>query len=547
MAFAPKALSLLAAAAIFVLQGEAPATAPLVVEQAEVTLCSQPAPPPSSSVCGFSLIAQKEGPQIAVMGRSEFIVSVRRGEDVCVAIPVSGFTGPLTIEAEAMLIEGEAEAALSLDGTSERRTLLKPGTPSLEITSDGYGQAASVRLKTRGTSGEAAVRWRRISLHTSGQPFALDHAKGIPWPGPKREDTGPPLSLPDLRPPIERALIEWDWRMQDGIATERNPSTYAAAIARTLKRGDDLIRDLQAAGAATDRDTRPWEDLRNEWKDRSAQREARPQTAEGPEWESLWRRVHLLRRNIALHNPAAGVGPLLFVKQVPSCFSHQLTQYYGSCAKPGGGVFVLDAPGTSMRCRPLAAGALPVGSYQHPEVSFDGKRVLFSYCRAETAPPNRETYLDRFYHLYEMAADGSGLRQLTDGPFDDFAPRYLPDGKIMFISTRRGGFHRCGRGPCPTYTLAIADADGANPHPVSYHETHEWDPCLLNDGRVIYTRWDYVDRHAVHYENLWTVRPDGTDARAFYGNNTFTRWACGKPAPCRDPVASWLPPPLTMP
>jgi hypothetical protein len=120
-----------------------------------------------------------------------------------------------------------------------------------------------------------------------------------------------------------------------------------------------------------------------------------------------------------------------------------------------------------------------------------------------------------------MAADGTGLRQLTQGRYDDFSPRYLPDGRIMFISTRRGGFHRCGQGPCPIYTLAIAEADGSNPRPVSWHETHEWDPVVGNDGRVLYTRWDYVDRHAVYYEQLWSARPDGTDPRIYYGNNTF--------------------------
>lgn len=139
----------------------------------------------------------------------------------------------------------------------------------------------------------------------------------------------------------------------------------------------------------------------------------------------------------------------------------------------------------------------------------------------ETAPKDRETCLDRFYHLYETTPEGGAVRQLTSGPHDDFSPRELPDGRLVFISTRRGGFHRCGRGPCPTYTLAMAEADGSNPRPVSFHETHEWDPCVLNDGRIIYTRWDYVDRHAVHYQQLWTVRPDGSDPRAFYGNNTL--------------------------
>jgi mono/diheme cytochrome c family protein len=71
------------------------------------------------------------------------------------------------------------------------------------------------------------------------------------------------------------------------------------------------------------------------------------------------------------------------------------------------------------------------------------------------------------------------------------------------------------------YTLALANADGSDPRPISYHETHEWDPVVTNDGRVLYTRWDYVDRNAVFYQQLWSVRPDGSDVRIFYGNNTY--------------------------
>ncbi len=319
----------------------------------------------------------------------------------------------------------------------------------------------------------------------------------------------------------EQGAIERDWRMQDGIGTRRNPSTFAAAIERTLRRGDALLGDLLAGGVALQEAATQWQALRAEWKRLSA-----GAATTRAQWEGLWRRVHVLRRRIVFANPLVQIGPLLFAKRVPSAFSHQLTQYYGRDARPGGGIFVPEAPGRSMRCRQLAA-ELPVGSYQHPDVSYDGRRVLFAFCRVEKPPKNRFDHPGHFYHLYEMNADGSGLRQLTDGPHDDFAPRYLPNGQILFLSTRRGGFHRCGRGPCPTYTLALCNADGSNPRTLSWHETHEWDPCVLNDGRIVYTRWDYVDRHAVHYQQLWTCRPDGSAPAAFYGNHTF------------NPVGTW--------
>lgn len=308
---------------------------------------------------------------------------------------------------------------------------------------------------------------------------------------------------------VEPAL-EADWRQQDGIGTEREPRTYAAALERVFARGDALVQDLQAGSPS-------WEALRQEWNQRRS-----GSADDSPEWESLWRRVHECRRQIVFSNPLTRTGPLLFIRQVPGSFSHQLTQVYGRYARPGGGVFVLDVPGESLTARPLVTGEPGEGSFQTPDVSFDGQRILFAFC---TTDEKRDD--PRYYHLFRMNADGSGLRQLTRGPFDDFSPRFLPDGTIVFVTTRRGGFHRCGSPGCPVYTLAAADADGGNIHLLSHHEVQEWDPAVMHDGRILYTRWDYVDRHAVFGEHLWTAWPDGSRPSAYYGNYT------------RNPVGLW--------
>jgi mono/diheme cytochrome c family protein len=170
---------------------------------------------------------------------------------------------------------------------------------------------------------------------------------------------------------------------------------------------------------------------------------------------------------------------------------------------------------------------LPEGSFQTPDLSWDGRQILFAFC---TTDAKREHA--RFYHIYHMSADGTGLKQLTDGDYDDFSPRFLPNGQIVFVTTRRGGFHRCGSPACSVYTLAVMHADGSNLLRLSHHETQEWDPAVMHDGRIIYTRWDYVDRHAVFGEHLWTIRPDGTSPAAFYGNYT------------RNPVGIWEPQPV---
>ena len=485
-----------------------------------IVLCGRAAPKPSSAVCGFSLISGKTGPQAAVMG-PDLLASIRAGEDIDVIVEVRKLGGPFAVSARASLSCGAgATVGLRLDGGKSVEKTLRPGAElRFELPVHPGVQRAVIRLTTRGAGGEAGVRWRGIRLSAGGREFNVPIC-----PAPAPDNRCPPPVLPPMRPPVEEALIEWDWRMQDGIGTPRVPDTYSSAVGRTLKRGDELIRHLRAGGVLLRQQAVRWERLGARFKRLSAA----PSTPQ-PVWEDLWRQVHRVRRRIVLDNPPARLGGIVFVKRAPAVFSHQLTQYYGACARPGGGVFVLESPGESMRCRELTAGLLPRGSYQHPEVSFDGRRVLFAYCPVKTDPKNRTQHPDRFYHLHEIPADpstklkagGSGLRQLTSGPFDDFSPRRLPDGRIVFTSTRRGGFHRCGRGPCPVYTLTVANSDGSDPRTISFHETHEWDPSVLHDGRVIYTRWDYVDRSAVFYQQLWSVRPDGTNVRIFYGNNTF--------------------------
>jgi len=326
---------------------------------------------------------------------------------------------------------------------------------------------------------------------------------------------GPVASAPDPHPAIAGALVEWDWRMQDGIQTPREPRTYRQAIAKTLRRVEVLVAERLRLKTLSPEEQSAWEALRI----------AGLPPAEDPSvGEAHWLEVHRLRRQLVLSNPLFQIPSLLFVKHVPSVMSHQLTQMYGYCARPGGGVFVLAEPGLSMRTRDLTPPSLPPGNFMTPELSYDAQRVLFAYCPVKEAPAswdfNRQTRHLR-YHLHEISLASGKVRALTGGDTDNFSPVVLPSGEVLFISTRRGGYHRCGRGPCFVYTLARMGVDGENARSVSFHETHEWDPCLLNDGRVIYTRWDYVDRNAVHYQQLWSAFPDGGGARIYYGNNTW--------------------------
>lgn len=504
-----------------------------VFGQSRVSFGREPAPLRSLAAGGFSLIADEAGPQVAVMETDRrWTVCVSQGEEVRWAIPIRNVSVSLGVRADACLPQtGAAEVEVSLAGKRTVHNVRPGGKVTLALEPAPVAGDAEVALTTRGIRGEAAVRWSNLRYVLGDEEFPL----GMDYP--PVADTIPPPVLPNLRTAIEQELIEWDWRMQDGIGTEREPRTWAEAVHATLDRGDQLLahwlsgRDVSAPSGqvpgislrnASSTENVGLTDLTARWRSLRAQFgefSAAGDTSDA-DWEQLWRQSHRLRRQIALANPLADVGPLVFVKQVPSAFSHQLTQYAGHRARPGGGIFVLDRPGQSMQARQLDHG-LPAGSPMHLDVSWDGRRILFAHCATDPHATSWGANMDQFYHLYELSADGSGWRQLTAGQVDDFAPRYLPDGKLLFISTRRGGFHRCGRGPCHVYTMATADGDGSNIRVISFHETHEWDPAVLNDGRVIYTRWDYVDRHAVHYQQLWSVRPDGSDVRIFYGNNTL--------------------------
>ncbi|NQT16496.1 MAG: hypothetical protein HQ582_27300, partial [Planctomycetes bacterium] len=242
----------------------------------------------------------------------------------------------------------------------------------------------------------------------------------------------------------------------------------------------------------------------------------------------LYQQVRWLKRHIVLSNPLMDFGKLVFAKRVPTSYSHLVMQYYGWRARAGGGIFVLDRPGYSLACRDILEGRLSGGCVLEPRLSYDAKRIVFSFVECDEEGFNPDEIVndvdEGFYHVWEVNVDGTGLRQLTRGPYDDLMPTYLPDGGIAFSSTRRQGYARCFGGQFSrrwhVYTLHRTDADGGNLRTLSYHDTNEWFPAVSNTGLVLYARWDYIDRDAVTHQNLWATRPDGTNPFAVWGNAT---------------------------
>ncbi len=113
----------------------------------------------------------------------------------------------------------------------------------------------------------------------------------------------------------------------------------------------------------------------------------------------------------------------------------------------------------------------------------------------------------------------SRLHQLTFGQgISDIDPIYLPDGRILFSSTREPKYCMCNRHiMCNLFTM---DADGANIQQIGHSTLFEGHPSLLPDGRVLYDRWEYVDRNFGDAQGAWVCNPDGTNHAIYWGNNT---------------------------
>ncbi len=266
---------------------------------------------------------------------------------------------------------------------------------------------------------------------------------------------------------------------------------------------------------------------------------------------ALYFRARWAVRELALANPLLNFDGLLFVKRAPGMFPHMSDQFYGWWSRPGGGICLLEnfkSGPPHVRC---LTSEMPAGSFLGPELSFDAKKVLFAACTFHPKladEPNKADKArvpeDAFYHIFEMNADGSGRHQLTRGKYDDFDARYLPSGDILFLSTRKGtalqasldfsdstrdadhpdSYVRCGGDnyrPVPVFTLHAMEANGARLRPLSAFENFEWTPSIGNDGCILYTRWDYIDRFNGHFFSLWSANQDGTNPQLVYGNYTI--------------------------
>ena len=227
-----------------------------------------------------------------------------------------------------------------------------------------------------------------------------------------------------------------------------------------------------------------------------------------------------------------GFDKVLFVKRYTYTANHYYTEYINSAWHPGGNLCLLDLKtGTVTELVP----ELKEGVFERFDLDFDARHIVFAWkSGAQTG-----------YRIYEIEIHPQtgerigALKQLTfpqadeaelvqryrvfphyHHGTDDMHPCYLPDGDICLISTRCQYGILCDTPDDFTTTLLyrLNRKDGTLKK-LSNGSVSEASPAILPDGRIMYTRWEYVDKGAVSVKCLWAMQPDGSNSSEIYGND----------------------------
>ncbi len=228
----------------------------------------------------------------------------------------------------------------------------------------------------------------------------------------------------------------------------------------------------------------------------------------------LVQRYQSLRRDALLANPLLDFDRLLLVKRKENQLG--LPQnWQGNCSLPTLGydneIAVMSPvrPGGQLKTLFRPKSTEYVGDLT---LHFDAGKMLLTMSKRGR------------WDIYEIGADGRGLRQVTtDEPkdVDNYCACYLPDGRIIFSSTRCFQGVPCVGGSDKVANLFIMDADGRNVRQLCFDQDHDWYPTVLNNGRILYTRWEYSDSPHYFTRLLFHMNPDGTGQAEYCGTNSF--------------------------
>ncbi|MBT3278021.1 MAG: hypothetical protein HN370_01430 [Phycisphaerales bacterium] len=325
-----------------------------------------------------------------------------------------------------------------------------------------------------------------------------------------------------------RKQIEADWARQEQVTFSREAGSKAAVVAM-LKRGALMVADMKNLGmddATLKQAQTGLDEIKREVAALVAAKSSVP-----PQWLALYNKGRWAIRTLALKNPRLDFNQILFVRRHWPQRGHQCSHRVGEAQTPGANLCVLTGLSPGGKIKPLLTGDFAEGGIGRPDLSFDGKRVVFPHARKRpkatrygAGRPGWRGGACLMYDLYEIGVDGKGIRQLTNAPkSEDTEPCYLPGGRIAFTSSRDDYHVQCGDWAlvCGIFTMA---ADGSDIRKVTEPQDGEFYPVVLENGRIMYTRWDYVMKPYNMIQQLWSVNPDGRRAELIYGDwYTFSK------------------------
>ncbi len=223
-----------------------------------------------------------------------------------------------------------------------------------------------------------------------------------------------------------------------------------------------------------------------------------------------------------------GFDEILFVKRKPYSSDHYYTDINNGTSPdrflPENGIYVVNLRSRSERPVVTAAG-LPGGKgfIGKISLSFDARKVVFDFRQDPGSG----------FRIWEVGVDGTGLRQVSFPPrdeaekaarwhpswhTDDIHPCYLPDGDVVFSSSRCEHTVLCGGSAHLTVPgLHRMRADGTQVQQLTHSPVSEFCPVVLDDGRVMYHRWEYIDKGARVAKTVWSMNPDGTRPQELFG------------------------------
>ena len=227
-----------------------------------------------------------------------------------------------------------------------------------------------------------------------------------------------------------------------------------------------------------------------------------------PKREKAFAEVYSLARWIRLR--MLGLERLLVVCRSPVRSGHVYeyhTPRYVRGGSPGGGIYVYEPGPDGCKLRKIVdAGS---GLIVRCDLSFDGREILFNWKRAG----------ERF-QVYRVNVDGGALKQLTTGRHDNYDAVWLPGGDVVFVSNRDMQWALCFW--TQMGVLYRMDRGGGRQRRISVNYLQDFTPKVTTDGLLMFSRWDYVDRPVQPTKGIWTMNPDGSMMRGYYGNRVLS-------------------------